>query len=276
MNDRPRQRRLRGFDDEPDGGLIRQRSARWPQSTSESHAVQRLDGKQVYVLDAHSLIYQVFHARGDMSGPQGQPVGAIHGFLTRHLDDPRAAKAGLSVVRFDPPGKTFRHEIYDQYKVNRAPMPDDLRPQIPNIQRFLEALAIPVAGGATGYEADDVLATVAWQVEQLGGECFLVTSDKDCRQLINDRVKMYNIRKNEIVDAAAVVEHGECGRTRWSISRRCGATRPTTFPALPVWARRRPLSCWRTTKRWKAFSSMWTRFPARSGGRIFVPARKRR
>ncbi len=104
---------------------------------------------------------------------------------------------------FDPPGETFRHEIYDQYKIHRAPMPDDLRPQIPNIQRFLAALAIPVLS-VDGYEADDVLATVAWQTQQLGGECFLVTSDKDCRQLITDQVKIYNIRKNEVMDAAAV------------------------------------------------------------------------
>ena len=84
-------------------------------------------------------------------------------------------------------------------------MPDDLRPQIPNIQRFLEALAIPVLT-VPGYEADDVLATVARQVEQLGGECFLVTSDKDCCQLITDHVKIYNIRKRR--------DRGRCGGDR--------------------------------------------------------------
>ncbi len=204
MNDNPRQRRLIGFDDEvapPDAAAAT--GSPVSQRVSAADGVQRLDGKQIYVLDAHSLIYQVFHARGEMSGPQGQPIGAIQGFLDDILMILDRRKPDCLLCAFDPPGKTFRHDIYDQYKVNRSSMPDDLRPQIPNIQRFLAALAIPSLA-VPGYEADDVLATVAWQVEQLGGECFLVTSDKDCRQLITEHVKMYNIRKHEIVDAAAV------------------------------------------------------------------------
>ena len=82
-------------------------------------------------------------------------------------------------------------------------MPDDLQLQIPNILRFLAAMAIPVLS-VTGYEADDVLATVARHTQQLGGDCYLVTNDKDCRQLINDHIKLYNIRKSQVVDAAAV------------------------------------------------------------------------
>ncbi len=166
---------------------------------------ERLTGKLVYVLDAHSLIYQVFHARGDMSGPQGQPIGATHGFLNDILTILDRRKPDLLLCAFDPPGKTFRHELYKPYKEHRKAMPDDLRPQIADIQRFLKALAIPVLA-VPGYEADDVLATVADQVEQLGGQCYLVTSDKDCRQLITDQVKVYNIRKNEVLDADAVIE----------------------------------------------------------------------
>ncbi len=212
MNDRPRQRRLIGFEEEEEGKEVAQSEAPSPSAADVAHSAEaprpgeaeRLDGKQVYVLDAHSLIYQVFHARGEMSGPQGQPIGAIHGFLIDILTILENRKPDCLLCAFDPPGKTFRHELYEPYKEHRKPMPDDLRPQIPNIQRFLDALAIPVLA-VPGYEADDVLATVAWQVEQLGGECFLVTSDKDCRQLITDHVKMYNIRKNEVLDAAAVM-----------------------------------------------------------------------
>lgn len=199
-----KQRRLAGFEEESDADA----AAAVPTTADElvaRHDDVRLDGKSVYVLDAHSLIYQVFHARGEMSGPQGQPVGAIHGFLGDILMIMQRRKPDFLLCAFDPPGTTFRHEVYDQYKVNREPMPLDLRSQIPNIQRFLDAMAIPVLS-VPGYEADDVLATVAWQTEQLGGECFLVTSDKDCRQLINDRVKMYNIRKNEVIDADDVVK----------------------------------------------------------------------
>ncbi len=210
MDDRARQQRLAGFEDEE---LPAEPERTTRDSVSEQSAQQardhgreiRLDGKSVYVLDAHSLIYQVFHALPEMSGPAGQPVGAIYGFLRDIVDILERRKPDYLLCAFDPPGRTFRHDIYEPYKANRAPMPDDLRPQIPNIQRFLAALAIPVLA-VPGYEADDVLAAVAWQAQQRGGECFLVTSDKDCRQLINDQVKLYNIRKNEVVDAAAVQE----------------------------------------------------------------------
>ena len=150
-----------------------------------------------------ALIYQVFHAMPEMSGPSGQPVGAIFGFLRDILDILERRRPDYLMCAFDPPGKTFRHDLYDQYKLTRAAMPDDLQVQIPNILRFLAAMAIPVLA-VPGYEADDVLATVARITQQLGGECFLVTNDKDCRQLISDQVKLYNIRKNQVVDAAEV------------------------------------------------------------------------
>lgn len=167
-------------------------------------AAAKLSGTRVYVVDAHSLIYQVFHTRRDLSGPQGQPVGAIHGFLGDILRILSRRTPDYLLCAFDPPGKTFRHEIYDQYKVNRPPMPHDLRPQIPNIHRFLHALGIPVLS-LPRYEADDVLATVAWQVEHAGGDCFLVTSDKDCCQLVTDHIKIYDVRKEQVIDRDGVV-----------------------------------------------------------------------
>lgn len=173
------------------------------QPTRPIEAAESLRGKSVYVLDAHSLIYQVFHALPEMTGPAGQPVGAIDGFLRDIVDILEQCRPDYLVCAFDPPGDTFRHQLYGEYKGERPAMPEDLRLQIPNIHRFLAALAIPVVA-VPGYEADDVLATIGAQVHELGGECLLVTSDKDCRQLINDRVKIYNLRKKEVVDATAV------------------------------------------------------------------------
>ncbi len=173
---------------------------------TEPVPARSLQGQTVYVLDAHSLIYQVFHALPEMSGPAGQPVGAIHGFLRDIVDILERRRPDYLICAFDPPGDTFRHGLYDQYKAERASMPEDLRSQIPNIQRFLAALAIPVLA-VPGYEADDVLATLSAMTYELGGECLLVTNDKDCRQLINERVKVFNIRKQEVVDAAAVEQH---------------------------------------------------------------------
>ena len=207
-----RQRSFAAFDDSEGEGTSSQRSADRDQAAEDVISLNpepqtpnpSLAGRTVYLVDAHSLIYQVFHALPDMSGPSGQPVGAVHGFVRDVLDLIEVRGADYLVCAFDHPAPTFRHELYDQYKVHREEMPADLQPQIPVIRQFLDALGVPSLD-LEGYEADDILATLARQVEEAGGECFLVTSDKDCRQLITDRVKMFNIRKQEVFDAVALM-----------------------------------------------------------------------
>ena len=98
----------------------------------------------------------------------------------------------------------------ESYKAQRPAMPETLVPQIPAIRRILAALGIPGARLAS-FEADDILATVAQEAKRHGADCFLVTADKDCRQLIADRVRVYNIRKNEMFDAAKL-------REEWGVS----------------------------------------------------------
>ena len=162
-----------------------------------------LEGKTVYVIDSHSLIYQVFHAMQDMTGPRGQPVGALFGFTRDLLYLLEQKRPDYLFCAFDMPGKTFRHDLFDQYKIHRAKMPDDLIPQIDSIRRVIQAMGIP-AMGLESFEADDVLATLARVVDELRGHCYLVTSDKDCRQLITDRVSIYNIRKDQVFDRQAL------------------------------------------------------------------------
>lgn len=157
----------------------------------------------VYLVDAYSLIFQVFHALPEMTGPNGQPVAAIHGFVRDLLDLLEKKKADFLFCAFDAPGPTFRDELFPEYKAGRDEMPADLQLQIPDIRRMVDALGVPVLEMA-GYEADDVLATVARRAEQAGYDCYVVTSDKDCRQLITERVKLYNIRKDQVFDAAAL------------------------------------------------------------------------
>ena len=162
-----------------------------------------LAGQTVYVIDSHSLIYQVFHAMPNLTSPTGEPVGAVHGFIRDVIDIIENKRPNYLFCAFDFPKEiTFRNELYDQYKANREAMPEDLRPQISNIHRMLAALGVSVLQ-IQGYEADDILATIARQTEEQGGECFVVTNDKDCRQLITDHVKVYNIRKQQVYDAAA-------------------------------------------------------------------------
>lgn len=166
---------------------------------------EKLSGKTVYVIDSHSLIYQVFHAMPEMSSPAGEPTGATHGFVRDLLDIIDRRQPDYLFCAFDMSGPTFRHQLYDRYKETRDAMPDDLRQQIPRIKEVLATLRIPILEFQE-YEADDILATLARIAEERGADCFLVTSDKDCRQLITDQVKMYNIRKDLVYDADALMQ----------------------------------------------------------------------
>ncbi len=162
-----------------------------------------LAGQSVWIIDANSLIFQVFHAIPEMTSPRGEPVNAVFGFVRDVLHIAQTKEPHYLFCAFDMAGPTFRHELYSDYKVHRSEMPDELKPQFPLIRRVVETLGIPILELAN-YEADDILATVARATEELGGECFLVTADKDCRQLISEKVKVYNVRKNQVYDAAAL------------------------------------------------------------------------
>ncbi len=166
---------------------------------SVATAPASLAGQSVWVVDAHSLIHQVFHAIPNMTSPSGQPVNAVYGFTRDLFNLLETKQPDFLFCAFDLPGKTFRHELYEQYKAGRAEIHEDLLPQFAFVHRMVDALGIPLLA-YEGFEADDIVATVARITDELGGECFVVTGDKDCRQLITDRVKLYNIRKNEIMD----------------------------------------------------------------------------
>ncbi|NCA12423.1 DNA polymerase I, partial [bacterium] len=160
-----------------------------------TQAVPDLAGKSVWVIDTLSRAYQLFHALPEMSSPQGTPVAAVYGFTRDLLDIVEKKKADYLFCALDAPGPTFRHERFEAYKANRAEMPADLVPQIPLVRQLLAVMGIPCLE-MPGYEADDILATIARQVEGRGGECVLATSDKDARQLLSERVRLLNLRTN--------------------------------------------------------------------------------
>ena len=164
----------------------------------------------VYVVDSHSLIFQVFHAMvgSELTSPRGEPVGAVYGFTRDLLQIIERKRPTALVCAFDLSGPTFRHELYDLYKAQRGEMPESLSAQMPKIRAVVEALGIP-ALEYPGYEADDVLATMARLCEEGGARCLLVSGDKDCRQLLSSRVAVYNIRKDEEYDATAL--YGDWG-----------------------------------------------------------------
>ncbi len=167
--------------------------------------IKPLGQSKVWAVDAMSLIFQVFHAVPEMTSPAGQPVNAVFGFTRDILSILEQKKPDYLFVAFDLSEPTFRHDMFPNYKGQRSEMPADLIPQIPLIRRMLQVLDIPILEHPR-YEADDLLATLAHQVDDAGGECVLVTADKDYRQLITERVKLYNMRKNQSVDTAVLLE----------------------------------------------------------------------
>jgi DNA polymerase I len=159
----------------------------------------------LYAIDVFSLVYQVFHAIPPMTSPSGQPTNAVFGFSRDLIGLLRSKKPDYLVCALDLPGEAVRDSIYAEYKSNRAEMPDDLKPQIAVVKELIEAFGIP-AIGVPGWEADDVLATLARLGQERGIEVNIVTSDKDARQLLSPTVRLYNVRKDKYFDEAALLE----------------------------------------------------------------------
>jgi len=159
-----------------------------------------LRGKTVWAIDTLSRVYQLFHALPEMASPEGTPVSAVFGFTRDLLDIIEKKKPDYLVCAIDAPGPTFRHKLFEAYKGTRAEMPADLVPQIPLIRRLLDVMGIPYLEQA-GFEADDLLATLAVRTVAAGGDCVIATSDKDARQLLGDHVRLLNLRNNALFGA---------------------------------------------------------------------------
>jgi len=163
--------------------------------TSEPAAPPDLRGKTVWAIDTLSRVYQLFHALPEMTAPDGTPVSVVFGLTRDLLDIVENRRPEYLLCAMDAAGPTFRHERFADYKANRAEMPADLVPQIPLVRRLLDVMGIPCLEVA-GFEADDILATVATRVVAAGGSCTIATSDKDARQLLGERVRLFNLRNN--------------------------------------------------------------------------------
>ncbi len=159
----------------------------------------------VYILDVFSLVFQVFHGLPPMTGPAGQPTNAVFGFTRDVMNLLREHQPSHLYCAMDSPGKGIRNDWYPEYKANRDAMPEDLVPQIAMIEEVIAGFGLPVLR-LDGWEADDIFATLAKRAAEAGHEVRIVTSDKDARQLINSRVQIYHIRKDEFQDEEFVKE----------------------------------------------------------------------
>ena len=161
---------------------------------------------RLYLIDGSSYIFRAFYGiRQFLSNSKGLPTNAIYGFATMLLKILREEKPEYIAVVFDPKGKTFRHEMYKEYKANRIETPDDLKPQIPYIINLVKAFNI-MSLQQEGFEADDIIGTISRRAEKEGFQVTIVSGDKDMMQLISPHIKMLDTLKNKTFGAKDVRE----------------------------------------------------------------------
>jgi len=159
--------------------------------------------KKLYIIDGHSHLYAAYYAIRRLTSPKGEPTNATYGMTSVVLKILREQAPDYLVAVFDPPGRTFREDIYEQYKANRPPMPDDLVVQVERIQEVLKTLGVTVLM-VEGFEADDVIATLAEKARSADTEVVICSKDKDLEQLIDGKVKLYDSTREKFTDAEAL------------------------------------------------------------------------
>ena len=161
--------------------------------------------KRLVLVDGSSYLYRAYHALPPLTSPEGDPTGAIYGvisMLRRLLDDYQPVYIG---VVFDAPGRTFRDDLFAEYKANRPSMPEDLAAQIAPLKEVVESMGLPLVE-VTGVEADDVIGTLAVEGRAAGLELVISTGDKDMAQLVNGDVTLLNTMSNTVLDHDGVVD----------------------------------------------------------------------
>ncbi len=151
--------------------------------------------KTLLLIDAYAMIYRAYYAfiRAPRMNSRGENTSAIFGFVVTFEDLLKRLKPSHIAVAFDPAGPTFRHEAFEQYKAQRQETPEDIRWAVPRIKQILQAMNVPVLE-VPGYEADDVIGTIAHKAEKEGFEVYMATPDKDYGQLVTEHIFMYRPR----------------------------------------------------------------------------------
>lgn len=163
------------------------------------------NAQKVILVDGSSYLFRAFHAIREMNTSSGFPTNAIRGVISMIRKLQKDYTDSKIVVVFDAKGKTFRNDLYSEYKANRPPMPDDLRLQIQPIHDIIKAMGLPLLV-IDGVEADDVIGTLALEASQKGIETIISTGDKDMAQLVTDHVTLMNTMTDTFMDVPGVSE----------------------------------------------------------------------
>ncbi len=163
------------------------------------------DEKPLVLVDGSSYLYRAFHAMPALTNSRGEPTGAVYGVANMLRKLLRDYDPEYVAVVFDAKGKTFRDELYEQYKANRPPMPEELRAQIEPLHAIVRAMGLPVLV-VDGVEADDVIGTLAQQAGEAGMDTVVSSGDKDLAQLVDGHVSLVNTMTDTTMDPEGVVE----------------------------------------------------------------------
>ncbi len=163
------------------------------------------DGRPLILVDGSSYLYRAFHALPPLTTSKGEPTGAVLGVLNMLQKLLTEQEPERIAVVFDAKGKTFRDEIFEEYKANRPPMPDELRSQVGPLLEAIEAMGLQLLR-VTGVEADDVIGTLASRAAEAGWNVLVSTGDKDMAQLVNDRITLVNTMTGSRMDPGGVIE----------------------------------------------------------------------
>jgi DNA polymerase-1 len=161
--------------------------------------------KLLILVDGSSFLHRAFHAIPPLTTPDGMPSNAIYGVINMLRKLANDHPTDYFAVIFDAPGKTFRHDIYEEYKSHRPPMPDDLKVQIEPLHKLIKAMGLPLIM-VSDVEADDVMGTLAKYATEQGFDVILSTGDKDMAQLVNDHVILENTMSDTQMDRQGVIE----------------------------------------------------------------------
>ena len=164
-----------------------------------------LEPPRLFLIDGSLYIFRAFHAIPHLSNSQGIPTNAVYGFTTMLLKLLREAQPHFMAMVFDSTGKTFRHQTYPAYKGNRPELPPTLAPQFPYLYRVVKALQLVVLQ-KEGFEADDIIASVAAQMETVRVDTVVVTGDKDLMQIVAPHVTLWDTMRDKRVGVQEVRE----------------------------------------------------------------------
>jgi DNA polymerase-1 len=161
--------------------------------------------KTLYLIDSYNIIFRAFHAIQNLKNSRGLPTNAVFGFANMLLKLVRDRHPDAIAAVWDPPTKTFRDELYTEYKATRSEMPQELGPQVPLVKQMLEGFQIPNIELA-GFEADDVIATLARRARDAGWNVVIISGDKDLMQLVDGNIALLDTMKDKLYDRQGVID----------------------------------------------------------------------